>query len=88
MTVHLTLYSRKYCHLCDDMFAHLQALQEEFEFKLVVRDVDNEPLLAARYDEWVPVLTAGCGAGRVELCHHVFDAATVRSYLARSQPLE
>ena len=81
----LTLYSRKYCHLCADMLAQLEALQAELEFELVVRDIDDEPSLTARYDEWVPVLAAGHGAAAIQLCHYVLDAAIVRAYLRRVQ---
>ncbi len=73
----LTLYSREYCHLCHDMLAALEALRGEFEFELRVLDVDADPALLARYDERVPVLTAG----EEELCHYYLDASTVRAYL-------
>jgi len=77
-TPSLTLYSRTYCHLCHDMQAALEALRGEFEFELRVLDVDADPALLARYDERVPVLTAG---GR-ELCHYFLDGPAVRAYLA------
>ena len=75
----LTLYSRIYCHLCDDMLAALEALRGEFSFDVTVLDVDADPLLEARYDELVPVLTAPDGT---ELCHYLLDTAKVREYLA------
>ncbi len=74
----LTLYSRGYCHLCDDMRAALELLRGEFGFELKVLDVDADPVLLARYDERVPVLTAG----EQELCHYYLDSAAVRAYLA------
>ena len=74
----LTLYSRRYCHLCEDMLAALQALRGELAFDLAVVDVDADPGLLARYDERVPVLAA---AGR-EICHYFLDAAALRAYLA------
>jgi hypothetical protein len=73
----LTLYSREYCHLCHDMLAALEALRGEFVFELRVLDVDADPALLARYDELVPVLTAG----DEELCHYFLDGAAVRAYL-------
>lgn len=60
------------------MLAALQALRGEFEFELRVLDVDADPALLARYDELVPVLTAG----EDELCHYFIDSAAVRAYLA------
>ena len=75
---HLTLYSRTYCHLCDDLLAALEPLRSEFVFTVDVVDVDADPALEAKYDELVPVLTAdGC-----ELCHYHLDEAAVRAYLA------
>lgn len=74
----LTLYSRGYCHLCDDMLAALEALRGEFCFDLAVLDVDADPLLEAKFDELVPVLEAD---GR-ELCHYFLDEPAVRAYLA------
>jgi thiol-disulfide isomerase/thioredoxin len=77
--VRLTLYSRAYCHLCDDMLAALETLREEFAFDVDVIDVDVDPALTARYDELVPVLDANGW----ELCRYYFDAAKVREYLSR-----
>ena len=82
MTVSLQLYSRSYCHLCDDMLAALKPLQDEFEFTVEVFDVDADPALEARFDELVPVLEA---EGR-ELCHYFLDVAAVRTYLAAAVP--
>ena len=77
--VALTLYSRSYCHLCDDMAAALEPLRHEFRFGLAWVDVERDPVLEARYGERVPVL-----AHRdVELCHYFLDAPRVRAYLAR-----
>ncbi len=74
----LTLYSRTYCHLCDDMLAALEALRGEFVFAVTVVDVDADPVLEARYDELVPVLMDGEGQ---ELCHYHLDLPKVREYL-------
>ena len=74
----LTVYSRTYCHLCDDMIAGLQLLQARFHFRLEIIDVDADPALEARYGEDVPVLSHG---GR-ELCRHRLDASLVTDYLA------
>ncbi|MBP6345079.1 glutaredoxin family protein [Neisseriaceae bacterium CLB008] len=73
----LTLMSRIYCSLCTDMQAQLEALQAEFDFELVVLDVDADPELEAQYDELVPVLLAG----ETQLCHWHLDLAKVRAYL-------
>jgi thiol-disulfide isomerase/thioredoxin len=76
-----TLYSRSYCHLCDDMLAALNALQTDAQpFTVDVIDVDADPALVARFDELVPVLYGDLAAP--ELCHYFLDAAAVRAYLA------
>ena len=82
MTNKLRLYSRTYCHLCDDMLAALEALRGEFVFEVEVLDVDADPALEAKYDELVPVLEADGN----ELCHYFLDVAKVRAYLAAAAP--
>lgn len=78
MAIELTLLSRGYCHLCHDMEAALAPLAEEFGATVTVLDVDADPALEARYDEWVPVLLHG----ETELCHYFLDVPKTREYLA------
>jgi glutaredoxin len=52
----LTLYTRKGCHLCDDMKALLDRVQSELPFELSVVDIDSDPALREQYDWEVPVL--------------------------------
>jgi hypothetical protein len=76
-----TLYSRSYCHLCDDMLAALRQLQPPGQsFEIDVIDVDADPALVARFDELVPVLFGDLAAP--ELCHYFLDHEAVRRYLA------
>jgi thioredoxin reductase (NADPH) len=77
--VRLTLFSRTYCHLCEDMLAALERLRGEFSFSVDVLDVDADPVLEAKYNELVPVLEGADG----ELCHYFLDEAKVREYLGR-----
>lgn len=81
--IQLTLYSRSYCHLCDDMRVALRALIGD-QLPIAVVDVDADPELVARYDELVPVLVA-CREGEppVQLCHYFLDENSVREFLAR-----
>ncbi len=75
-----TLYSRSYCHLCDDMLDALNALQTDtLRFRVEVIDVDADPALVARFDELVPVLFGDLSQS--ELCHYFLDLAAVRAYL-------
>lgn len=81
-TASLTLYGRVWCHLCEDMRVALEPLLAEFGAQLMVIDVDSDPALEARYNEWVPVLV--CDG--VELCHYHLDEARVRAALAAHAP--
>lgn len=74
----LTLYGRRYCHLCDDMAAALAPLAREHAVAVVFVDVDADPALEARFGERVPVLAHGDR----ELCHYFLDLERVRAYLA------
>ena len=80
-TLYFTLYSRSYCHLCDDLLAALMALQSPSQrFAVEVIDVDADPALVARFDELVPVLFGD--PAQAELCHYFLDAAAVYAYMA------
>lgn len=79
----LRVMSREWCHLCHELVAELRPLAAELGWTVSVVDVDQDPLLEAKWDEWVPVVLAG----DVELCHYHLDVAAVRAYCARF-PLE
>lgn len=82
-TLHFTLYSRSWCHLCDDMLAALLALQTDSRrFTVDVIDVDADEALVARFDELVPVLFGDLA--QPELCHYFLDKAAVERYVAAS----
>ncbi|HEV2612051.1 MAG TPA: glutaredoxin family protein [Noviherbaspirillum sp.] len=77
------LYSRSYCHLCDDMLEALQSLSGEYAFTVEVIDVDADEALVAQYDELVPVLLGDKdGHGAVLLCNYFLDEMKVRSFLS------
>ena len=83
--MHLTLYSRSYCHLCQDMLDALQALSGTVglrPFTTTVLDVDADPVLLDRFDELVPVLFGALD--QPELCHYFLDEPRVREYLAQA----
>jgi thioredoxin reductase (NADPH) len=56
------------------MLQALRGLQSRLRFELTLVDVDRDPDLRQRYDEWVPVL---CHGDR-ELCHYHLDEQAVR----------
>ncbi|WP_332879507.1 glutaredoxin family protein [Massilia sp. S19_KUP03_FR1] len=85
----LTLFSRSYCHLCEEMLAALRAMASPPRpFLVTVIDIDAAaeagdagPL--ARFDELVPVLFGGLQDP--ELCHYFLDELAVRNWLAGPQ---
>ena len=78
--IKFTLYSRSYCHLCDDMLDALNAMQDgATRFDVDVVDVDADEALVARFDELVPVLYGSLA--QPELCHYFLDADAVRAYI-------
>ncbi|WP_019140881.1 glutaredoxin family protein [Noviherbaspirillum massiliense] len=80
--VHFTLYSRSYCHLCDELLEALQALSPEYSFTVEVVDVDSDEALLALYDDQVPVLFGSRdGAASVRLCHYFLDEPKVKAFL-------
>lgn len=77
----LTLLSRGYCHLCDDMRAVVESIRPEFRFELDVIDVDSDEELERHYSEDVPVLLCGDR----EIARHRLDADFLRRFLARGK---
>jgi hypothetical protein len=77
MAVRLTLLSRAYCHLCDDMRTALAAHAATVPVHEV--DVDADPALEARWGALVPVLLAD---GQ-EVCHYRLDTRALDAILGR-----
>ena len=73
----LTLIVRHGCHLCDDMRATLAELLHGRAVSVTEVDVDADPALFARYNEWVPVLKRGDH----EICHYFIDAVALKQAL-------
>ena len=74
----LTLLTRAYCHLCEEMRAELAPLAEAAAIPIDEIDVDTDAALAARWGDLVPVLLAG----ERELFHYRVDRAALTAYLA------
>lgn len=73
----LTVLSRDYCHLCEDMVAALHELQTrrgDFEFEIV--NVEGDLSLEERFGERVPVLLLGDR----EICHYRLDPEALALY--------
>lgn len=75
----LTVLSRTYCHLCDDLLAALAQFQGRYEFDIEVVDVDSHPRLEEKWGDKVPVLLDG----DLEICHYFLDVAAVDARLSR-----
>ena len=73
----LILYYRDGCHLCEAMLQALRGLQLQLGFDLQLVDVDRDPELVRRYDEWVPVLYLG----EREVCHYHLDEQVLRQFI-------
>jgi hypothetical protein len=54
--LHVLMYTRQGCHLCEEAWRCLQEQQGRYYFTLEQRDVDADPALAAEFGEWVPVV--------------------------------
>ncbi|MGA0344477.1 MAG: glutaredoxin family protein [Arenicellales bacterium] len=77
MRIKLTLYSRRGCHLCEDMLSQLNELRSEYAFSLEVRDVDSDPIWVEQFGEAVPILLVG----QVEICRYFLDQKALLSHL-------
>lgn len=73
----LTLYTRRRCHLCDDMKAIVQDAAETWALTVEEVDVDADPALIERYGRDVPVLALD---GR-EVARHRIAADALRELL-------
>ena len=74
MSREVTLYTRRDCGLCDDTAAALEELRPQLGFTLIIRDIDDDAGLRARYNERVPVVASG---GRV-IAEAPVDALVLR----------
>jgi len=79
--VTLTLLTRAYCHLCDEMLAAVTPLAAASGATLAVIDVDANPWLERLYGDRVPVLFAGDPEAGRELCHGRLDRKQVEAAL-------
>jgi glutaredoxin len=75
----LTVLTREYCHLCEEMLTALKQFQGRYHFDVEVVDVDRHPKLEETWGDKVPVLLDG----ERELCHYHLDYSVVEARLAR-----
>jgi hypothetical protein len=75
----LTVLSREYCHLCEELIAGLKRFQARYDFDIEVVDVDAHPRLEEKWGDKVPVVLDG----ERELCHYYLDHDAVDARLSR-----
>ena len=75
----LTVLSRSYCHLCEELIAALKQYQGRYPFAIEVVDVDSDARLEEKWGDKVPVLLDG----ERELCHYYLDPEVLEARLAR-----
>ena len=80
----LTLLSRAYCHLCDDMEAALRPMLAATQLDVIDIDASEHAALEARYGDAVPVLFVGDPADGREISRYRLDAARVLAALAEN----
>jgi len=74
----LILYSRRGCHLCEDMENLLPTYLEEAGLSLNTLYIDNNPILEQQFGSLVPVLKAG----EKEICHYFLDVKALQQYIS------
>jgi hypothetical protein len=82
----LTLLSRAYCHLCDEMRDAVHPVAEAAGAAIVEVDVDAFPDLEAAYGDRVPVLMLGPPADGHVLCQYRYDPGPVETALREEKP--
>lgn len=79
----LTVYIRHHCHLCEQMIQALEPWRQGFDVRLELVDVDDDPVLAARFGERVPVLAGGDEV----LAEFFLDESVLRLHLGLDERL-
>lgn len=79
-TLHVRLYSKPGCHLCEDALQQLENLRGDYDFLLEEVNIEDDPALKAKLGEQIPVVTVD-GGNRVastvtpERLRRAFDRA-------------
>ena len=55
--LHVILFTRQGCHLCEQAWLLLQREQRRYHYRLEVVDVDSQEELAVQFGDQVPVVT-------------------------------
>ena len=79
--VHLTIYTKKDCHLCDIAKETLLVLRQEFQFSLTEVDIEKDSQAYEKYRYLIPVLEMN---GRIIFTYRINEDEL--KYLLRLQP--
>ena len=77
--MHVTLYTRSGCHLCEDMKAVLRQVRRQRVFELTEVDISRYPELQRRYQHDIPVLLVD----DTEVARHRIDEVELLRKLGR-----
>ena len=61
VTLHVRLYSRPDCHLCESALLMLESLRGDYDFLIEEVNIDEDPALKDRLGEQIPVVTIDGG---------------------------
>ena len=75
----LRLYSRKGCHLCDELLDALMAMDIASQCSVQIVDIDTDPVLQKQFSLRIPVLTAD--DGNKIICEQSLDQQAVIKHL-------
>jgi glutaredoxin len=59
MIPQVTLYTRRGCHLCDEVKAELTRAASKVDFRLQEIDIDTDPKLVRQFNDEIPVVFVG-----------------------------
>lgn len=63
--LHVRLYGRPGCHLCNDAAHLLNTFHSEFDFWVERVNIDDDPVILAKLNDHIPVVTIN-GGNRVQ----------------------
>ncbi|BCM94299.1 hypothetical protein IAD21_06204 [Abditibacteriota bacterium] len=63
--LHVRLYGRPGCHLCNDAAHLLNTLHSDFDFWVERINIDDDPVILAKLNDHIPVVTIN-GGNRVQ----------------------
>ncbi len=79
----LTLYTARGCHLCERARRTIEEARADVQFELREIEIDGDPVLEARYREWLPVVEID---GRRVFVYHVSPEKLRRELAAQTPP--